>query len=51
MTRTPRGDTPLEALRFVVDWLVAATVTEPEAKPEAGVALSANLAPALATAA
>ena len=37
--RRARGDAPLEALRYVVDWLVAATITEPEArldaKPEA----------------
>ncbi|CAG0962378.1 glutamate---cysteine ligase / carboxylate-amine ligase [Burkholderiales bacterium] len=34
--RRSRGDTPYEALRFVVDWLVAATVTEPAEKvPEA----------------
>ena len=49
-SRRARGDAPLEALRFVVDWLVAATVTEPEAKPAAGVALNASPAPALATA-
>ena len=51
-SRRARGDAPLEALRFVVDWLVAATITEPEArrdaKPEADAAGSARSAPALA---
>ena len=31
--RRAKGDTPLQALQFVVDWLVAATVTEPAAVP------------------
>lgn len=50
--RRARGDAPLEALRYVVDWLVAATITEPDArrdaKPEADAAGSARSAPALA---
>lgn len=31
--RRAKGDTPLQALQFVVDWLVAATVTEPATAP------------------
>jgi len=48
--RRARGDAPLEALRFVVDWLVAATVTEPEATRKVEAARRASPAPALVSA-
>ena len=48
--RRAKGDTPIEALRFVVDWLVAATVSELPAReaPAAPPPVEATEAPQLA---